>query len=310
MAEDWVTTARRELLRLRAGTTGWGYRAGTPACVEPTVLASLGLLATQSETSDDGTVDRSIAASADWLAKLQRPDGSLGLSESRPTPGWTTPYAILLWRALGAHEDRRRRAVAWLLEQAGESIPAADDPDHIVGHDTMLVGWPWVAQTHSWLEPTALAVLALRGEGLGDHPRVEEGLRLIRDRAIRTGGWNYGNKSAFGHDLRPQPAPTGLALLTLASVEKRSALIDRAIDYLRAALPGVRASASLGWGLIGLRAWGQRPVDASSWLAEASGRASGRADASPRLAHLLLAADERTLKLLDRSGFHGRTGSR
>ena len=32
----------------------------------------------------------------------------------------------------------------------------------------MLVGWPWVADTHSWLEPTALAVTVIwrtdRGE--------------------------------------------------------------------------------------------------------------------------------------------------
>ena len=57
----------------------------------------------------------------------------------------------------------------------------------MLGHDPTLTGWPWVGGTHSWVEPTSLAVLALRREGLGKHPRVEEGLKVIRDRAIVSG---------------------------------------------------------------------------------------------------------------------------
>ena len=110
----------------------------------------------------------------------------------------------------------------WLLDQGGVAIPNLAAPERTVGHDTAIVGWPWVADTHSWLEPTAVAILALRREGKVDHPRVREGLRLIRDRAIPTGGWNYGNNIAFGRDLRPQPAPTGIALLALAGIEGRS----------------------------------------------------------------------------------------
>ena len=95
-----------------------------------------------------------------------------------------------------------------------------------------------------------MAVLALSRAGLAEHPRVQEGLRLIRDRAVRSGGWNYGNKAVFGRPLRPQPAPTGLALLTLAGIDERGGdRSRRAIGYLREALPGVRASASLGWGV-------------------------------------------------------------
>ena len=203
----------------------------------------------------------------------RRPTGPAGrgrLARDDPAPGW-------LARPLGDPADSRLdhpvrpvalegpgdpragvpRAARWLLGIKGRATPRSDDPEHIVGHDTTLVGWPWVADTHSWLEPTALAVLALGRAGLGEHPRVVEGLRLIRDRAVDTGGWNCGNKATFGRALRPQPAPTGLALLTLAQTpgEPRSPLVDRAIRYLTATLPGVRAAWSLGWGLLGLRAW-------------------------------------------------------
>ena len=307
---DWRQKARQELLRLRGPAPAWGYRQRGAAAVEPTVLACFGLLATRaSANTNKGSVPKgasdqtgaAVAASSDWLADLQRPDGALGLSPAQQAPGWTTPLALLLWQAAASHEAQRRRAVEWLLHQEGTQLSPADDPDHIVGHDAMLVGWPWVAGTHSWLEPTALAVLALRRAGLGTNPRVVEGDRLIRDRAIVTGGWNYGNKAAFGHPLRPQPAPTGLALLALAQGDERirTPIVASAIRYLHETLPTVRASASLGWGLLGLRAWSSEPDQAEEWLAEAYRRATGRPDAAAKLALLLMAGGEHALELFE-----------
>src|SRR5262249_12865366 len=161
--------------------------------------------------------------------------------------------------------------------------------ERTIGHDTTIVGWPWVSGTHSWVEPTAAAILALRKEGHGAHPRVRDGLRLLRDRAIVTGGWNYGNSSAFGHDLRPQPGPTGLALLALAGIERRNGLVERALGYLQASLPATRAPQSLCWGVLGLRAWGCCPATADDWLREAFEVTLCRPDPGTRAAHLLLA---------------------
>ena len=296
---EWTDRAARELLGLRNKDGTWGYRVGAEGGVEPTALAALALLA---DGTAPGTARETAAReAADALAGLQRPDGSLGVSATRPTPGWMTPYAILTWHALHTQAERSLRASLWLLSQAGRTLPKSDDPEHVVGHDTTIVGWPWVADTHSWLEPTALAVLAAGREGLGSHPRVREGLRLVRDRAVVTGGWNYGNKAVFGRPLRPQPAPTGLALLTLAGRSPRDAVIDRGIAYLHESLPGVRASASLGWGVIGLRAWGAVPSEAPGWLAEAYEQVRGRNDAGPKLAILLLAAGRESLGLFGRS---------
>ena len=288
MAEGWTDAARRELLGLRGGAAAWGYRAGGTPGVEPTALACLGLMASRTDAAP-GADSTAIRAGADLLVALQRPDGSLGVSADPAMPGWATPYALVLWTALDGYEAPRRRAAAWLLGQVGETSTEPPGPRRVIGHDASLRGWSWASGTHSWLEPSAMAVWALRREGLGDHPRVVEGLRLIRDRAIDAGGWNYGNKAVFGRELRPQPGPTGLALLSLAGAEGRSATVERASDYLLAALPGTRASASLGWGLLGLRAWGHRPALADDWLAEAYRKVAGRPDAAPRLAILLMA---------------------
>lgn len=306
-SDDRTATARLALLGLRGGDGGWGYRRGAGSCAEPTALVGLALLATDREAGPTRTAAApALAAAADWLTTVQRADGSVGVSASTPTPGWATPYAALFWKALGAHEGRVRSASGWLLGQKGRTLDRADDPNKVAGHDTTLVGWPWVDDTHSWLEPTALAVLALGRVGLGDHPRVREGLRLIRDRAVEPGGWNYGNKSVFGRPLRPQPAPTGLALLTLAGTGPRTADVGRAVRYLRAALPGVRASASLGWGLVGLRAWGEAPADSDRWLSEAFAGLADRPDAAPKLACLLLACGGRTLELFGRGSAASR----
>jgi hypothetical protein len=231
---------------------------------------------------------------AEWLATMQESDGSLGVTRGLAGVGWATPYAILLWNLLRLHTDKRERAVQWLLRLRGQN-PPPDSPSRIVvGHDFSLVGWPWTAGTHSWVEPTALAVLALSGEGLKDEQRVREGYRLIVDRALPHGGWNYGNKSVFGRELRPHPGPTGLALLALATrgSQVRPSVVDPAIEYLTSTLPELLSPISLGFGLLGLRAWHAAPADSAGWLRRAHARHAGRLDAACGLGLLLLAAVE------------------
>src|SRR5262249_34176908 len=147
------------------------------------------------------------------------------------------------------------RARNWLLRLEGRTLSHNDPGTKLVGHDSAAVGWPWVLGTHSWLEPTAMAVLSLCREGLSHHPRVKARAHLILDRSIKHGGWNYGNPEVFGRELRPQPGPSGVALLALAALQIDSPECRRGIDYLRQALSEVRSGASLGWGVLALRAW-------------------------------------------------------
>jgi hypothetical protein len=159
-----------------------------------------------------------------------------------------------------------------------------------MGHDSMIVGWPWVADTHSWVEPTAMALLSLAVEGKSEHPRVIEGVRLLVDRAIPGGGWNLGNPVVFKTPLRPLPGPTGLALLALSRLRGPSEIARPALSYLQKALTETRAPISLGWGLLGLRAWGAEPSEGTSWLNTAFERLEGREPSTTELALWLLAA--------------------
>jgi hypothetical protein len=234
--------------------------------------------------------------SANWLASIQRLDGSIGVKLDLPEPGWPTPFALLVWSSLGGFETERSKALDWLLGLKGEAVARTkDDP---IGHDSTIVGWPWVAGTHSWVEPTAMALLALAREGMIDHPRAREGVRLLLDRAIPTGGWNLGNPIVFDTPLMPLPGPTGLALLALAKLGTRSKVVDQAIHYLQSALAGTLVPISLGWGLLGLKAWDAWPVEGKNWLALAYEKAATKEPGTVELAMLLLASGERSLELL------------
>ena len=86
----------------------------------------------------------------------------------------------------------------------------------LLGHDTTLIGWPWIQATHSWVEPTALALMALTLSSNADHPRATAARELLLARQLEAGGWNYGNTTAFGRAQRPAPDSTGVALAALS----------------------------------------------------------------------------------------------
>jgi hypothetical protein len=295
--DRWVDQARRELLARRGPAGSWGYRDGGSPAVEPTALAGLALLA-RGEGAGGSPPDRPDPgigrAAAGWLAGLQRADGSLPASPAPATPGWATPYALLLWARLGGFGEPRRRARAYVTRVQGQVPMPTAKGRAAIGHDPTLIGWSWVAGTHCWLEPTAMAIIALCADGCRDHPRVRQGLDLIGDRAIPGGGWNYGNKVVFDRVLRPQPGPTGIALVALAAAGPGdSPAVRPAIDYLRRALPSIRAAMSVGWGVLGLKAHDACPPEAGAWLEEAYARCTGRPDATVGLSLLLLASGQR-----------------
>lgn len=220
-----TTTARNRLLQLHRGDGGWSYRPDSPApSVEPTALASLAILASTRPSDPNTSTHVKATQAGRWIAdRARRPDGSTVVSPStRVEPGWTTPFALLLWNALGGFDAERSAAVAWLLALQGK--PGEPIPHNPMGHDVTLIGWPWVSDTHSWVEPTATSLLALASSVPPTQPRMMAGVRLLLDRAISTGGWNLGNPIVFGQALRSLPGPTGLALLALKRVMGNSAL--------------------------------------------------------------------------------------
>ena len=281
---------------------GWAYKAGAPACSEPTSVAVLALIAHHTSGSP---VNNALA----WLAGTQHPDGGMPISREVKIPCWPTGLATLALLASsdstsGAFRGDADKSVEWLLRTGGRTFES--DP-RVYGHDTTLSGWPWVEDTHTWLEPTAYAILALRAAGRGGHPRVREAVRLTFDRAIPEGGWNYGNRRMFGADLRPFPGTTGIVLAALAG-EPADSRIEGGIEHVARELVRVRSPMSLGWGLIGLSAWNRRPREAQNWLAESADRALRRA-ANPLEDALLLIAGASVSPIVTTAQIHSKSVS-
>jgi hypothetical protein len=297
---EWAADARDRLIRLVVHGRGWDYAGEGIPRTEPTALACLALRAANRD------VPAEAECAARWLAALQQPNGAVGIGDGLEAPEWPTSYAALAWGGSKEHLRAAAKACGWLLSQHGSTFK---DDAKILGHDTTIAGWTWSNGAHSWIEPTAMAVLALRRYGFVRHYRVREGLRLIRNRAIQTGGWNYGNNAVYGTCLRPQPAATGMALAALSGTQTVDPVVSAACDYLEDVAVSSRAPQSLFWALTGLSAWGRRPGSSDEWLRRAYECVVRRGAKAPQLASLLLAAGEYTAGLLGIAACAGEAGA-
>ncbi len=239
------------VLEERCTRGGFACRPGGQPRPDATCWAILALQASGSR--------REPAESAkEALGKMQRPDGRVCISPRHPDACWPTALAILAWHGSSRHQSRRRRAVRFLLDFQGRRIR-----DHTVGvaaSDCASQGWPWVAGTHSWVEPTAYALLALRLSGYGAHDRAQEAQQLLLNRQLPAGGWNYGNTVVFGRELHPMPETTGMALQAVADVLPRSQ-VEKSLCYLRSQAPLLRTPLAVAWTILGLSAWQEQIPD-------------------------------------------------
>ncbi len=199
------------------------------------------------------------------LAIDQLENGAVSFLTDQPETIWTTPLAILAWSGSTEFASRKDKAIDFLLKTTGSH--SAREPNSPVGHDSALKGWPWVSRTHSWAEPTALSVIALRVTGYEAHERVQEALRMLMDRQLTGGGWNFGSTLVFGRELYPMPETTGMALSSIAGMVPKTD-VGKSLNYLRSNIGEAQTPITLCWSLLGLSAYGERPDSAEKLIME------------------------------------------
>jgi len=265
-------------------TTGIGYQPGAKAAAEPTALATLAFLA-------HGRHESAVIAAAQ-LAEMQQANGEVGVRTGEETPGWPTSLAIVAWHAIesvpgsSSQKTNIEPAVDWLIGHRGEGVERSDN----FGHNTELVGWAYAEGTHSWVEPTSFAVLALKSLSSGNHSLAREGVSVLIDRQLPGGGLNYGNTYVLGQLIRPHIQPTGIALLALAGETDRSGRLEKTIAWLKRSIGPTITPLSLGWAILGLAAHQAGAPEFDEWLAGAATRVLARNRSPHKLALLALAA--------------------
>jgi hypothetical protein len=263
-------TIGAELLDKLSLPTAWGYRPDEPPAAEPTALCGLALVGYD-------RLEPAIQA-LDELGRMQSAAGSVGLHTDEDKPHWSTAYAVLAWQAAlrklpAEHQAHARYTAAvdagcrFLLskEFAGKALDPAENT--YIGHNTLLIGWPWIEGTHSWLEPTALGYLALKAAGRRTEPRAVEATALMVDRLLPEGGCNHGNTTVLGQFLKPHLQPSGLVMLALGGRETEGdPRVEKCLRYLETTLDDETAASSLAYALHGLAAHGRRPARADVWI--------------------------------------------
>ena len=220
---------------------GWGYHVNGMSYVEPTAAVLLALREPNLRARD-------------FLLGLQHRDGGWGIAALDDESGWMTAWAI---RALAKFDERDAvaRGVEWLL---GVQVLRYTDPaaraqvQKLNGIDSTLRGFPWQSGDASWVQPTALAMLALDAAGQRAHPRFDEAVQYLRDRAIAGGGWNVGNPTMLGKTMPATAQDTALVLVAMRFVNANDAMMRQAIQYLRDVVTRAQTSSELAWTIYAL----------------------------------------------------------
>jgi hypothetical protein len=141
-----------------------------------------------------------------------------------------------------------------------------------------LQAWGWCPGTFSWVEPSAWSVLALKKIAAASstpsplrtaaRTRIEEAERVLLNRAVVTGGWNYGNANMYGRQLHAHVPTTAVALLALQDRRSEPA-VQRGLQFLRRHRGAEPTAFALALAAICLGVYGESTTDLERQLAGA-----------------------------------------
>ncbi len=256
----------RSLLNSQNPDGGWGSVNGRRSNTEATSLAVTAL-----ETIKREELSPAARRGMNWLKDHQNSDGSWPFNDSVKIPSWSTALAMLALIPTPEHHAIVIHAAHWVLLQEGRRfgwliklLTALSLRKRSVDLNEELVGWPWMPDTFSWVEPTSYFLIALKKLRVDlVETKVTERIRqaelMIYDRMCVDGGWNYGNSVVFGGKLWPYPDVTALALIALQDHREREANV-KSFSALEQMLTRVDSGLTLAWSIICLSLYG-RPVD-------------------------------------------------
>lgn len=248
-----TSRARAFLFSTQNNDGGWGYGPGQASAVEPTAAA---LLAMREDPAHAESRSRTVV----WLQNAQHSDGGWGFNQSDSESTWHTAWAVLALGKTGEAVDVSKRGAEWLLNV--KTFPFTEESQKSLKQklmiDVSLRGWPWLPEEASWIEPTAITLLALESidSTLSTSARLKEAVRYLLDRRCPGGGWNVGNPVMFNSALPARVHPTAWVLLALSRLAPNS-ILPEDLTVLRSEMHREGSSLALASGLLALRTLGE-----------------------------------------------------
>jgi len=254
-AERTTADVRKALLSSRNTDGGWGYYPGKASRLEPTAWALLAL-------------NESPAPLKNWRAQ-----GAWRIDVAGAPVNYA--FQAMTGLVLLQHAEYAQDASAIarsLLDIKGVSFERTD----AIRQDNSLQAWPWIDDTFSWVEPTALALLLIKKCRSGLPPvaaeRIAVGERMLIDRVCAGGGWNYGGSNVYGQDLLPYVPTTAWGVLALQDRPHEPALV-RSLARLRQDATTEPSAQALGMAVLALRVAGRSDAAITAALATEAARA-------------------------------------
>jgi len=241
---DWVPASLDWLAKAQRRDGGWSYFADGDSAIEPTAMAVAALHALDVEP-------HAWQRGLEFLISMQADGGALRPQPSQPEATALSALAAVVMVRCGGDVT-----VAGQVADALKSwTPRTMERNAAIGNDPTLRGFAWTPRTFSWVEPTAYGVMLFDALGRGDDPRIAESRALLVDRAVPTGGWNYGNPSVLGAVLEADPQTSAVALLALLDDPARRQ-VGMGAAFLQAQARSITSALTRAWVAIALRAVG------------------------------------------------------
>lgn len=265
---NMLSKALEFLVHTQTTAGGWGYDADGEGFIEPTAAV---LLALHQTPQANQVEEEALGKAVEWTVRSQNSDGGWGICPLDRESGWQTAWAVYALGKLGQAEAERLQGLQWLL---GEEVMQYTDSEllsageAVAKIDFSIRGWPWLPGESSWVEPSALTLLALTTNPslAGSTDRVKEAVLYLRDRRCTGGGWNVGNPVMFDALFPARINPTAWAVLALAEVSPKD-ILPEDLQVLREEMHRDGGTMGFAWGLIALHKLGDEDAEASARLA-------------------------------------------
>ena len=252
------------LISTQHETGGWGYSPGHKSVIEPTATVLLSI-------RDEPKAINIFQKGMNWLLSSQHQDGGWGINEDDPESGWHTAWALIALKHSNPSNDSIVRAVEWLSYVSTYQFTQDElrDPKILVSDTAVALSWPWLPGQGCWIEPTALAVLAL--EGLAQSQvattRMRAAFDYFHQNRTPIGGWGLGNAGPYETVVLPDAYRTALVLMALARVQPKE-IQSNDLSALRQDMQQDPCILSLSSGLVALKTLGEYDHDISSQITD------------------------------------------